>query len=278
MNKDGNKEGLIWIYEKGKAPRKAPVIDTGMEIDFYALTDKDGNLDNKSVEAELGKLDHRGAEAIQKLNNGTLLSESERLDLCKFISVMYRRTPKFQEYQTKLAGELMPKFFETTNEEWLRQLMLQLAGSPAQAESWFELRREELANIREEYLRQPPAFLFPSNILRESAFEKLLFKMDWALFRSTPDTDFVTGDDPALFSKGTGLADKQNAVIMFPLSRELFLQGMWISAYRGKYVQLSDSDVRKLNRDVVRNAGKQVYASHKSSSLSICVNRWIGSM
>jgi Protein of unknown function (DUF4238) len=278
VNKDGKKEGLIWIYEKDKAPRKAPVKDTGMGIDLYALIDKDGNLDNETVEAELGKIDNRGAAAIHKLEKGAVLSNNERRDLCKFISIMYRRTPKFKEYQTKLAAQLMPEFFETTDEEWLRQLMQGLANSPAQAESWFQQRRGELAEIREEYLRHPPDFLFSSNLLRESAFEKLLFDMDWALFRSTLDTDFVTCDDPALFSKGAGLGDKQKAVVMFPLSRELFLQAMWISTYEGNYVQLTDTEVRKLNRDAVRNAGKEVYASHKSSSLSILVDKWIGTV
>lgn len=275
LNKDGKQEGLIWVYEKGRAPRKAPIDNTGMEIDLYALTDKEGNLDNETVEKELGKIDNKGAAAIRKLEKGISLTETERRVVCKFISVMYRRTPKFKEYQAKMAAELMPQFFEMHNEEWLRQEMHKRAKSPAQAERWFEQRRGELEEIREEYLHEPPAFLFASNILRESAFEKLLFDMDWALFRSTPDVDFVTCDDPALFSKGAGLGDKQKGVVMFPLSRELFLQAMWISTYTGTYIQLTDSQVRKLNRDVVRNASKQVYASHKSRSLSAFVDKWM---
>jgi hypothetical protein len=276
VNRAGKKEGLIWIYERGKAPRKAPINDTGMKIDLYALTDRDGNLDNKTVEAELGKIDNGAAAAIRKLERDASLTEDERRELCRFISVMYRRTPKFKEYQRELAAALMPAFFEVTDEEWLRREMYRLAQSPAQAERWFKQRRDELAAIREEYLRRPPDFLFSSNILRESVFERLLFDMDWALFRSTPDTDFVTCDDPALFNKGSGLGDKHKAVVMFPLSRELFLQAMWISNYEGNYVQLTDAQVRKLNRDVVRNADRQVYASHKSSSLSALVDEWIG--
>jgi hypothetical protein len=278
VNKAGKKEGLIWIYEKGKAPRKAPINDTGMEIDLYALTDRDGNLDNKTVEAELGKIDNKAAAAIRKLERAASLTEGERRELCRFISVMYRRTPKFKEYQRKMAAELMPALFEVTNEEWLRLEMYKLAKSPAQAEHWFEQRRGELAAIREEYLRRPPDFLFSSNILRESVFERLLFDMDWALFRSMPGIDFVTCDDPALFSKGSGLGDRQKAVVMFPLSRKLFLQAMWISNYVGNYVQLTDAQMRKLNRDVVRNADRQVYASHKSSSLSALVDQWIGAV
>lgn len=275
-NRDGNKEGLIWVYEKGKSPRKLPIKDTGMQIDLYALTDRNGSVDNITTEAELGKIDNKGAAAIQKLVKGAPITESERTDLCKFVSVMYRRTPKFKAYQTKMTAQMMPEFFELHNEAWLRQEMQKRASSPAQAERWFEQRRGELEELRKEYLRQPPDFLFSNNVLRDSVFEKVLFDMDWALFKSTPDTDFFTCDDPALFNKGSGLGDKQNAVIMFPLSRELFLQAMWITTYKGAYIQLSDSEVRKLNRDVVRNADFQVYASHKSGPLSLFIDKWIG--
>jgi len=275
LTKEGKKEGLIWVYEKDRAPRKEPISKTGMEIDLYAFTDKGGNVDNVTVEKELGKIDDKGALAIQKLVQGTPLTDSERRDLCKFISIMYRRTPKFREHQTRMAAELMPKFFEIHNEEWLRQEMHKLAKSPAQAELWFQQRKAEYEQMREQYLRQPPDYLFSSDLRRDSVFERVLFDMDWSLFKSTPDTDFVACDDPALFSKGAGIGDRERGIIIFPLSRELFLQAMWISTYKGAYVQLKDVDVRKLNRDVVRNADKQVYASHKSSSLAALVDKWI---
>jgi Protein of unknown function (DUF4238) len=275
LTKEGKKEGLIWVYEKGRPPRKYAISKTGMEIDLYAFTDKGGNIDNVTVEKELGRIDDKGALAIQKLVQGTLLTDSERRHLCKFISIMYRRTPKFREHQTRMAAEMMPKFFEIHNEEWLRQEMHKHAKSPVQAESWFQQRKAEFEQMREQYLRQPPDYLFSSDLHRDSVFERVLFDMDWALFRSTPDTDFVACDDPALFSKGAGIGDREKGIIMFPLSRELFLQAMWVSTYKGAYVQLKDVDVRKFNRDVVRNANEQVYASHKSSSLATLVDKWI---
>jgi hypothetical protein len=62
-----------------------------MEIDLYALTDKDGKLDNETLEAELGKIDNKGAAAIHKLERGTLLG----LALTKVFIVVtrLRRSP-----------------------------------------------------------------------------------------------------------------------------------------------------------------------------------------
>lgn len=60
-----------------------------------------------------------------------------------------------------------------------------------------------------------------------------------------------------------------------PLSRFLLLQGMWKSNYRGKFVQLPDSDVRTLNRWIVSNASNEVYASKRSKILAEFVRKWI---
>jgi hypothetical protein len=98
--------------------------------------------------------------------------------------------------------------------------------------------------------------------------------MDWTFFKSTGDTEFLTSDNPVVFNKGTGLKDEK-AVIFFPLSRKLCLQAMWISQNRGKFIQLDDSTIRTINRYVVRNADKQVYASYKSRVLKDFVSKWI---
>lgn len=107
-------------------------------------------------------------------------------------------------------------------------------------------------------------------------FERVLLAMDWVYFKSTPDTEFLTCDNPVVFNKGTGLKD-QNAVIIFPLSRKLLLQAMWISNYRGSYVQLADTQIRTMNRYVVRNSLSEVYASKRSKILQNFVSKWIGS-
>jgi hypothetical protein len=100
--------------------------------------------------------------------------------------------------------------------------------------------------------------------------------MDWAFFRSSQEVEFLTCDYPVAFNQGTGLKDP-NSVIMFPLSKNLFLQAMWISEYRNDFAKLSDFDRRHLNRCIVQNAHKQVYASKKSNTFSTFVNKWIGS-
>jgi hypothetical protein len=267
--------GLIWTYEKDREPRQLSVRKTGMEINLYGFTDRNKEVDTQTVESELAKIDSDGADAIHKLEGGALLSEAERWNLCRFVSVMWRRTLKHKTRADAMATETVREFFAKHDEEWVRQKIRGRVSSEAEAERLFEEQRAESQKLREQYLSQVPDFLFPHNTLRASMFENVMNAMDWAYFKATPDTEFLTCDDPVAFNKGSGLKDRQ-AVIMFPLSRKLFLQAMWISEYRNNFHQLRDAEIRTLNCYIVRNAHEQVYTSKKSKVLAGFISKNIG--
>lgn len=267
--------GLIWVYSRHGAPKLVSVRKTGMALNLYAFRTKNNQLDATTIEQELAKLDSDGASVIYRLQKGQLLTDDERWTLSRFVSVMWRRTTAHKERSEVMASEMMGKFFEDHNEQWLYELLIQRLGAGPATEEVFEKEKCELARIKEDYHREVPSFIFPNNTLRDSMFEKVLFSMDWAYFKATTDTEFLTCDDPVVFNKGTGLKD-ENAVIIFPLSRLLLLQGMWKSTYRNAFVQLRDSDIRTLNRYVVSNASKEVYASKRSNVMAKFVAKRIG--
>src|SRR5262249_19604639 len=158
-------------------------------------------------------------------------------------------------------------FFETHDDAWLKETIYDRFGSSSEAETKYNLWKTELQEIRDQYSREVPDFLFPTNTLRESMFERVMYFMDWVFFKSSPQTEFLTCDDPVLFSKGSGLKD-QEAVIMFPLSRKLFFQAMWISEWRNTYQSLDETQLGQLNEYVVRNAHQQVYSSKNSKEIA----------
>jgi hypothetical protein len=266
--------GLIWVYEKGSEPRRVSVRDTAMEIGFYGFM-KNGKSDNETVEKALAKIDNVGARIIQKVQKGRTLTEDERRTFSSFVSIMWRRTTKHKNEAEQLAATMMPDFFREHDESWLISKLREYQVPPGNAPIPYERQRKRLATLRLDYLQKVPNFLFPNNVVRESIFEKVLFSMDWAFFHSTEDTDFLTCDNPVVFNKGTGLKDR-NAVIMFPISRNVLLQAMWISNYRGSFVELKDGQIRTINRYIVRNAHRQAYASKQSAVLRDFVTKWIG--
>ncbi|MBL8206943.1 MAG: DUF4238 domain-containing protein, partial [Blastocatellia bacterium] len=222
--------GLIWVYEKYRQPRLRPLRKTGMELDLYGFTNQQGEFDSQTIESALGVLETNTAPVIKKLEAGNLPNDLERKHLAKFISVLLRRTPKHKASVRKMGKEMMPEFFEEHDEKWLFEHIKKRVGDDDKAEQIFEAKKIELQELREKYLQEAPDWLFPTNILRESLFEQILLRMDWAYFRSSPTIEFLTCDNPVAFSQGTGLKDRE-AVIMCPLTRTLFLQAMWISSY-----------------------------------------------
>jgi hypothetical protein len=246
-----------------------------MGINFYAFT-QNNTVDTQSVEARLAKIDQIGARLMKKLEEGERLEDGERFNLGEFVSVMWRRTVQHKSEAERKAAEMMPEFFKQHDEAWLVKELAKQGVSPGESPIPYEQQKLRLADVRTEYLNKVPDFLFPKNVVRNSMFERVLFAMDWVYFKSTPLTEFLTSDNPVVFNKGTGLKD-ENAVIIFPLSRTLLLQAMWISNYRGSFVQLADAQIRTMNRYVVRNALREVYASKRSKILQTFVSKWIGS-
>ena len=63
---------------------------------------------------------------------------------------------------------------------------------------------------------------------------------------------------------------------MFPLSRNLFFQAMWISEWGNSYQPLDETQIRQLNEYVVRNAHQQVYSSKSLKEIAGLVDEQIG--
>jgi len=262
--------GLIWVYSLDSKPRHETIRKTGMAIDFYAFT-KNQIRDSQSIEDALQKIDHMGARIIRKIDRREKLTDRERYNLSEFISVMWRRTAKHKEEAERRAAAMMPDFLAQHDEQWLKarlkERQVSTEGVP------FEEHVAKLATIKSEYMMKVPDFLFAKNVVRESVFERVLYLMDWAFFTSR-DQEFLTSDNPVVFSKGPGLKH-DDAVIFFPLSRKLCLQAMWKSNFKGAYVWPSNSEIGLINRYIAQNADREVYASYKSRVMDEFVKKWI---
>lgn len=256
-----DKSNRIWVYQKALSPRRYGVKKTGMRIDLYAFRDKDGQTDFGTVERQLARIDDQAAKIIQKLENEKALTDEDRMRLCRFVSVMWRRTPKHMDHVNKTAIELLPKALEPFDE--LRDQL-----SPE--------ARAEVERIRREYSAKPPDFLFAHNVLRDSAFEQLMYQMDWAFFKASASKEFLTCDDPARIN-AAGLQNK-DGLILFPLSRKLFLQCKWDSGWGKAFHGLSNDKIDYLNLWIVKGAHKQVYASERLEEIRLMVDQNIGMM
>lgn len=248
----GNK---IWVYEKDRPPRQRSVRRVGMQIDLYAF-ERNKRVDFGTVESALALLDDQAAKIVQRLESERAITDKERTRLSRFVSVMWRRTPKQRDHVNEKAIDLVPGVFVPL--EKLEDRM-----SPEV--------KAEMKRLKEKYSREPPDSLFAHNVLRDSIFERVVYSMDWAFFRPPEGKEFFTSDDPVMFSRGSGLGSP-DAVVLFPLSSALLLQCMWKSTWNHRYHQLEASQVDYFNLCTVQNASKQVLASQKSEELELVVN------
>ena len=183
----------IWVYEKGRKPRRCSIRSTGMELDLYAFTDHAGSSDFASVQKDLAKLDDLAAKIIHRIEKREQLTSRDRTRLSRFASVMWRRTSKHRAKVNRMATDLLPQVLRP-----LETLSNQLNDAA----------RSEIERIRREYPINPPQFLFAQHVLRESDFEQVMYAMDWAFFEPPLGGEFLTSDDPVLFSTGSGLGNK----------------------------------------------------------------------
>ncbi len=102
-----------------------------------------------------------------------------------------------------------------------------------------------------------------------------MYSMDWAFFTAPKDKEFLTSDDPVMFSKGPGLGSP-DAIIAFPLSNKLFLQCMRKSSWGSVFHELEASQVDYFNLCTVQNAHRQVFASEKSEDIDRIVKENLG--
>jgi hypothetical protein len=260
-------EGLIWVYTKTQQPRRLSIRKAGQEPDFYAFTDRHGINDSVSIEKELEKLDTAAAPVIKRIREREPLTDVDRELLSRFISVLWRRVPEHREVVDGSLRDMMPEYFEHLRDE------LKTLRSEKENAERIERVQQEVNRLEKEYMNKIPAYFFTENLQRPSMFETLLVKMDWAFLQAKSDTPFLTSDNPVVYSRGTGLGDLDNGIVLFPLSKDLMFQGMWKSSFRNSYVSIRDSDARRFNRYVVENAYKQVYASSKSSGVMALVSK-----
>ncbi|CAN5737610.1 hypothetical protein BH18ACI4_BH18ACI4_14010 [soil metagenome] len=254
-------------------PRQESIRKTAMARDFYAFT-KNEARDSRSVEDALQKIDHMGPRLMRKVDHGERLTDQQRYELSVFVSVMWRRTAQHKEEAEQRAAAMMPGFFDQHNEDWLVSRLEEKQVAPDGGEVPFQKQRAKLAAIRSEYMATVPDFLFARNVVRPSIFEQVMYLMDWGFFRCSDAQEFITSDNPVVFSKGKGLKH-DDAVIFFPLSRNTCLQAMWKSQYEDSYVRASTAQVGLINRYMAQNAKREVYASYKSAVLAEFVSKWV---
>jgi hypothetical protein len=261
-----NDEGLIWVYRKNEHPKRLSIKKrVGMGINFYGDETVEKVVSDAAMESD-------AALVLQKIRNRAQMTPDDKKYLSRFISVFWRRVPKHKLTVSETCQEMLPAVVG----KYRQEISAIPPKTKAQADRAAHLLAE-LDTIEEQYTAEMPDYFFLNNIKRSSIFEEALFHMDWVFFevkKGDPyNNPFITSDAPVIFSKGCGIGDKEKGILLFPVSKDLLLQAMWITSFRNAYVPINDADVRRFNGYIAEEAYTEVYASKKSAGLMALVNR-----
>ena len=274
-----NKEA-IWIYEKGKEPRRSAPEKEARERDFYSWTA--GDTRNLDVENWFGNLENQVAPIIISLSESRrepTAREKELLAL--FIGTMQQRTPAARWLAENRMDPLISKLMkETANDPAkFRSFVEENHPFPNDGEAFDleEIRQAILAG-RGEVIADSPDYKLLSIIEVGKMVGNVLLEMNWQTIYSEDQDHFLTSDDPVIsfvvdasekLKLRTGVGTP-GVDVWFPLCSTVCLRmnkhceagwGRWLSA-----------GIRMINKMVIFCAHRCVYASERSDNLKKLMN------
>jgi hypothetical protein len=246
---DPRRPGFIWQFDKksGKFTETAVSIkNVAQERSFYET----------ETEAQLNQLvEIPGNAVIEKLGSSLEISEEDRVNLSVYVATMIKRVPRQRERGHKLLPKALAKAVHGVREEIEAHRDSGRLASSIAAKRLAELDAAESmlqistpGNIIEE-IQNP----FPDHRLVQ-----LVFDMQWRFIRAKGPSFFLTGDNPAYFFEGLGLANKTSELI-FPVNYQLAIHGSLQPASIGRVVCLDQRVVREINRRIVSGAVRFVF-------------------
>jgi hypothetical protein len=222
--------------------RPVPIKNVAQEPGFY----------EPEIEVKLNEAIEKPANpVIEKLLEGQVLTSTERSSLALYISVMLKRVPSGRER----VFSLVPQVLDSTIDE-VRGCLVSLLGNPEYDQMLVRQRIAEVAQIYEQYQREPPIEVVKH--IREpwptARVVELIKNMTWRVLRTSGPNFYMTSDNPAFFFGPYGL-EHAEAEVCFPLSSAQLLHACWKpTAIGAGFLDASQPFVREMNRRLASTA------------------------
>lgn len=211
----------------------------------------------------LGVSESKAAPVFQKIRDGEELTVKDRRRLSEFLTIFWQRSP-YQKVKTKtILEDILPKNFQRFREE--------AACLSAEKRAGVEAELDRL----EKWHSENPASLFPRLINIDTQVVDIIESMEWLITKS-PNIEFLTSDNPFVYSHGIGIKDFAKGHFIFPLTKHIAMQGTHYSQGFGSSVEIGEAAAEDINLRIVRNSFREVYSSYESKELASFVNDNMG--
>jgi hypothetical protein len=275
-----NGRDVVWVYEKGREPRRSSPNSEAKERDFYSSDE--GNSQNLELESWLANLENQVAPIIARLmRDRRQPGNAEREWLALFVGTMQTRTPAgrwlSENRVSRLAMQLIKE--AAADPDKFRKFVDENGGLP---EEDFDIEhvRGEILSDHHEVLSGSRDLNLLSIAAVGQMVARVLLGMNWQTIDSEGHEFFLTSDDPVIVH---ALDERSNKLhlrmgvgspgvnVWFPLCRTLCLR-MGKDLEPG-YATWVDRGIRYVNKMIAMCAHRWVFASKRSEKIKSLVNR-----
>lgn len=281
---DPDNPKTIWVYEKGReAPRQQGIKNTAAETYYYSITLPDGQVDHFLESDFLTPIENAAIAVLDRLRTerAAEVGAPDLEPLASYLAVFFARSPRTRRTVEKMflgASTAVAKK-EMQNEAGIRRFLDANPDIPLSVEDVSRLVREidDPQKWKLEVAKDPLVALQFSGVAR---FFPHFLNKSYCVLTCSGDPEFITCDSPlsvfaanktgrALVGVGIGL---RQAEIVLPLSpyRAIRLRGGPQPARQ----RVSDRLVRDINRRLVYQADRYVFASRQSKRIAAFASRW----
>ena len=247
-----------WVYEKNNSPELNPYKNHATQPDYY--TDETERWLDKEIE-------NKTAPILIKLGDQKVLTSEEKLQLARFIFVMWHRVPSNINGIGKNIEDLLIDDEFRFLKKWKKYLGV-------------------LYDLIELTIRLPAMrkLTYSEMIKRDNYGQSAKIEnMNWRFLRTAPGFEFATSDNPFCYSRNIGIGAGSTVLksrvfgyFLFPIDKNTVLIASNISQSGKDFDECNENRVKDINRRIISNAENQVYASIRSNELEETVNKHIG--
>jgi hypothetical protein len=256
-----NDAGKVWLFDRKTLQyRDGAPVNIGVQRDFYTTIDGEG-VENDSVEKLLATLEGAVWPVIDRLDHRVHeMAMDDRVHLALFVAFMRTRTPAFEQMSNNMTNVMFQWLAKARNPtpEVVAESYAQASGKAIEEEE----AREIFNAIHNEayFVKTPRQNNIKMMLDIALALGDAILSMDWTIYWTTPESTFVTSDNPFIVVppldrdpaiEGTGPLSP-GATNLIPLSSRSLLCARNDGSGPLKFA--------RANRDFVRSANRLVAA------------------
>jgi hypothetical protein len=278
-------KGFLWVYGKGKTPRRSKPENEAHERDLYSFEDDEGERHDHAEEALPG-IESVVAPLFRAIEGGYYdFHPHDWEGLTYFMALMWLRGPTGADFVNRLyeqATEFALKKQAENADEFAKFYQRYLESSGTKTKVTADELRDFILSDKGKIEQKNHGFTLKLMFEGVPRISSILIKKRWTVLISNDDQFFCTSDHPVFTflpdtpgRPGTGSIgagfEWPAVEVYFPLNRRQCL--VLGNRARHKVRQIPSGYVREINKFMMVGARRFLYAAEKNGAMEALFNK-----